>query len=78
MKTREPGRTGIRISPHRPGSTVFGAGINSLDTADVVLATGGTGPMSADPTWRGSSRSWIITAVEDSLRRHPAVERAVA
>jgi aryl-alcohol dehydrogenase-like predicted oxidoreductase len=36
---------------------------------DVVLATKFSGPMGADPNRRGNSRRWIITAVEDSLRR---------
>ncbi|ACU37381.1 aldo/keto reductase [Actinosynnema pretiosum subsp. pretiosum] len=108
MRTRELGRTGIRVSPHCLGTMMFGAGntdvdecvgmvhraldagINFVDTADVyaggeserivgralkgrrddvVLATKGNGPMGEDPNRRGSSRRWIITAVEDSLRR---------
>ncbi|WP_217167801.1 aldo/keto reductase [Streptomyces sp. AC512_CC834] len=36
---------------------------------DVVLATKFTGPMGQDPNRRGASRRWIMTAVEDSLRR---------
>jgi aryl-alcohol dehydrogenase-like predicted oxidoreductase len=36
---------------------------------DVVLATKFTGPMGDDPNQRGASRRWIMTAVEDSLRR---------
>jgi aryl-alcohol dehydrogenase-like predicted oxidoreductase len=36
---------------------------------DVVLATKFTGPMGADPNRQGASRRWIMTAVEDSLRR---------
>ena len=36
---------------------------------DVVLATKFNGPMGSDPNRRGSSRRWIITAVEGSLRR---------
>ncbi|WNV86078.1 aldo/keto reductase [Umezawaea sp. Da 62-37] len=109
MKTRELGRTGIRVSPYCLGTMMFGqagntdrddcarmvhraldAGINFIDTADVysgseseeilgaalegrrddvVLATKVNGPMGDDPNRRGSSRRWITTAVEDSLRR---------
>ncbi|MCW4457147.1 aldo/keto reductase [Microbacterium sp. MPKO10] len=36
---------------------------------DVVLATKFGLPMSDDPTQRGASRRWIMTAVENSLRR---------
>ncbi|MCK2221954.1 aldo/keto reductase [Actinomadura sp. ATCC 31491] len=36
---------------------------------DVVLATKFNGPMGADPNQRGSSRRWIVTAAENSLRR---------
>ncbi|PRY32003.1 aldo/keto reductase [Pseudosporangium ferrugineum] len=36
---------------------------------DVVLATKVNGPMGDDPNRRGSSRRWIVTALEDSLRR---------
>jgi aryl-alcohol dehydrogenase-like predicted oxidoreductase len=36
---------------------------------DVVLATKVNGPMGTDPNRRGSSRRWIVTAVEGSLRR---------
>lgn len=36
---------------------------------DVVLATKFWGPMGEDPNQRGGSRRWIMTAVEDSLRR---------
>lgn len=36
---------------------------------DVVLATKFTGPMGEDPNRRGASRRWIMTAVEESLRR---------
>jgi aryl-alcohol dehydrogenase-like predicted oxidoreductase len=36
---------------------------------DVVLATKAFLPMSDDPNHRGSSRRWIVTAVENSLRR---------
>ncbi|MFC0708643.1 aldo/keto reductase [Azorhizophilus paspali] len=35
----------------------------------VVIATKVNSPMAADPNSRGSSRRWIIRAVEDSLRR---------
>lgn len=35
----------------------------------VVLATKLSLPMGADPNQRGNSRRWIMTAVEDSLRR---------
>ncbi|WP_066370864.1 aldo/keto reductase [Herbidospora mongoliensis] len=36
---------------------------------DVVLASKSYYPMGADPNQRGNSRRWIITAVENSLRR---------
>jgi aryl-alcohol dehydrogenase-like predicted oxidoreductase len=36
---------------------------------DVVLATKFTGPMGEDPNRQGASRRWIMSAVEDSLRR---------
>ncbi|MGI5499274.1 aldo/keto reductase [Lentzea sp. CA-135723] len=36
---------------------------------DVVLATKFNGPMGPDPNRRGSSRRWIVSAVEGSLRR---------
>src|SRR5215211_6619695 len=36
---------------------------------DVVLATKVHGAMGEDPNQQGSSRRWIIRAVEDSLRR---------
>ena len=37
--------------------------------ADVVLATKFSNPMGKAPNQRGASRRWIMTAVEDSLRR---------
>ena len=36
---------------------------------DVVLATKFFGPMGGDPNQQGGSRRWIMTAVENSLRR---------
>ena len=36
---------------------------------DVVLATKASAPMDDDPNHRGNSRRWIITEVENSLRR---------
>jgi aryl-alcohol dehydrogenase-like predicted oxidoreductase len=36
---------------------------------DVILATKSFHPMGPDPNRRGSSRRWLIRAVEDSLRR---------
>jgi aryl-alcohol dehydrogenase-like predicted oxidoreductase len=36
---------------------------------DVVLATKFGGPVGKDPAKAGASRQWIMTAVEDSLRR---------
>src|SRR6202789_295197 len=36
---------------------------------DVVLATKVNGPMGEDPNQKGNSRRWIITEVENSLRR---------
>ncbi|WPB95494.1 aldo/keto reductase [Streptomyces malaysiensis] len=109
MKTRELGRTGIRVSPYCLGTMVFNqmgnpdhddcvriihraldSGINFIDTADVyghgeaekivgkalkgqrddiVLATKFNGRMGEDPNRGGSSRRWIVTEVEQSLRR---------
>ncbi|MBI0317698.1 MULTISPECIES: aldo/keto reductase [Streptomyces violaceusniger group] len=110
MRTRELGRTGIRVSPYCLGTMMFGragnpdhddcvriihraldSGINFIDTADVygphgesedivgkalkgrrddiVLATKVNGRMGEDPNRGGSSRRWIITEVEQSLRR---------
>ncbi|MGW0763288.1 aldo/keto reductase [Streptomyces sp. NPDC002814] len=36
---------------------------------DIVLATKATMPMSDEPNHRGSSRRWLVTALDDSLRR---------
>lgn len=36
---------------------------------DVVVATKFNGPMGEDPNRRGGSRRWVVSAVEDSLRR---------
>jgi aryl-alcohol dehydrogenase-like predicted oxidoreductase len=36
---------------------------------DIVLATKATMPMGDDPNRRGGSRRWLITALDDSLRR---------
>jgi aryl-alcohol dehydrogenase-like predicted oxidoreductase len=36
---------------------------------DVILATKVNGPMGDDPNQRGNSRRWIMTEVENSLRR---------
>ncbi|MGH3169268.1 MAG: aldo/keto reductase, partial [Trebonia sp.] len=36
---------------------------------NIVLATKVNGPMGDDPNQRGNSRRWIMTAVENSLRR---------
>ncbi|MEV4231035.1 aldo/keto reductase [Streptomyces bobili] len=36
---------------------------------DIVLATKATMPMGDEPNHRGSSRRWLVTALEDSLRR---------
>jgi aryl-alcohol dehydrogenase-like predicted oxidoreductase len=36
---------------------------------DVILATKVNGPMGADPNQQGNSRRWIMTEVENSLRR---------
>ncbi|AQA09773.1 aldo/keto reductase [Streptomyces malaysiensis] len=109
MKTRELGRTGIRVSPYCLGTMVFNqmgnpdhddcvriihraldSGINFIDTADVyghgeseeivgkalkgrrddiVLATKVNGRINEDPNRGGSSRRWIVTEVEQSLRR---------
>ncbi|WP_210570397.1 aldo/keto reductase [Streptomyces sp. GESEQ-4] len=36
---------------------------------DIVLATKASMPMSDEPNHRGSSRRWLVTALDDSLRR---------
>ncbi|WP_328349843.1 aldo/keto reductase [Streptomyces sp. NBC_00457] len=36
---------------------------------DIVLATKATMPMSDEPNHQGSSRRWLVTALDDSLRR---------
>ncbi len=42
------------LKPHRP---------------DVVIATKAAGPMGEGPYWRGTSRKYLMEAVDDSLRR---------
>ncbi|QWS33032.1 aldo/keto reductase [Curtobacterium aetherium] len=48
--------------------TILGAALKGRRD-DVVLATKFTGPMGDDPNRRGASRRWIMTAIDDSLRR---------
>lgn len=47
---------------------IVGSGIKGRRD-DLILATKFSGPMGDDPNRRGASRRWILTAVEDSLRR---------
>ncbi|GAB3576354.1 aldo/keto reductase [Amycolatopsis endophytica] len=54
--------------PHGMSEEFVGAALAGRRD-DVVLATKFTGPMGEDPNRRGGSRRWIVTAVEDSLRR---------
>ncbi|HZC11554.1 MAG TPA: aldo/keto reductase, partial [Mycobacterium sp.] len=56
------------IPPHGASEVVVGKALKGRRD-DVVLATKFSRPMSADPNHQGTSRRWIITAVEESLRR---------
>ncbi|MEQ6896997.1 aldo/keto reductase [Microbacterium sp. KR10-403] len=53
---------------HGESEEIVGAALRSRRD-DVVLATKFSNPMGDDPNRAGASRRWIITAVEDSLRR---------
>jgi len=48
---------------------IVGKALSGGRRDNVVLATKVWGPMGADPNQRGNSRRWIITEVENSLRR---------
>ncbi|MFJ6677167.1 aldo/keto reductase [Actinosynnema sp. NPDC091369] len=54
--------------PHGASEEIVGAALRGRRD-DVVLATKVNGPMGDDVNRRGSSRRWITTAVEHSLRR---------
>lgn len=56
------------IPPAGASETVVGKALKGRRDK-VVLATKFGRPMSDDPNQRGTSRRWIMTAVEDSLRR---------
>ncbi|NNN01483.1 MAG: aldo/keto reductase [Acidimicrobiaceae bacterium] len=49
--------------------TIVGQALSSIDRSRVVLATKVHFPMGDDPNSQGNSRRWIITEVENSLRR---------
>lgn len=50
--------------------TILGTCLKKFNKRDkVIIATKVNSPMGADPNARGSSRRWIIKAVDDSLRR---------
>jgi aryl-alcohol dehydrogenase-like predicted oxidoreductase len=53
---------------HGESEEIVGAAIRGRRD-DVVLATKFHLPMGEDPNRRGNSRRWVMTAVEDSLRR---------
>ncbi|WP_433208848.1 aldo/keto reductase [Nocardia sp. CA-107356] len=54
--------------PHGMSEEIVGAALKGRRD-DVVLATKVNGSMGDDPNRRGSSRRWIVTEVEHSLRR---------
>ncbi|WAL68607.1 aldo/keto reductase [Amycolatopsis cynarae] len=54
--------------PHGVTEEIVGAALQGRRD-DVVVATKVNGPMGDDVNRRGSSRRWIVTAVEHSLRR---------
>ncbi|GGP77811.1 aldo/keto reductase [Saccharothrix coeruleofusca] len=54
--------------PHGLSEEILGAALKGRRD-DVVLATKFNGSMGEDPNRGGSSRRWVVTAVEDSLRR---------
>jgi aryl-alcohol dehydrogenase-like predicted oxidoreductase len=56
------------IPPHGASEIVVGKALRGRRDS-VVLATKFGRPMSDDPNQGGTSRRWIMTAVEDSLRR---------
>jgi aryl-alcohol dehydrogenase (NADP+) len=56
------------IPPHGASEVVVGKALKGRRDR-VVLATKFGRPMSDDPNQRGTSRRWIMAAVEDSLRR---------
>jgi aryl-alcohol dehydrogenase-like predicted oxidoreductase len=56
------------IAPHGASELVVGKALKGR-REDVVLATKFGRPLSEDPNQRGTSRRWIMTAVEGSLRR---------
>jgi aryl-alcohol dehydrogenase-like predicted oxidoreductase len=56
------------IPPRGASEDVVGKALKGRRDS-VVLATKFSRPMSDDPNRRGTSRRWIMTAIEDSLRR---------
>jgi len=56
------------LPPHGASEVVVGKALRGR-RENVVLATKFSRPMGDDPNRRGASRRWIVTAVEESLRR---------
>jgi aryl-alcohol dehydrogenase-like predicted oxidoreductase len=56
------------VSPAGESEEILGQALKNRRD-DVVLATKFWGPMGEDPNQRGVSRRWIMTEVENSLRR---------
>ncbi|WP_232716423.1 aldo/keto reductase [Gordonia metallireducens] len=56
------------LPPHGASEVVVGKALRGRRD-NVVLATKFSRPMGDDPNRRGASRRWIVTAVEESLRR---------
>ncbi|SDU21661.1 Aldo/keto reductase family protein [Gordonia westfalica] len=56
------------LPPHGASEVVVGKALRGR-RENVVLATKFSRPMGGDPNRRGTSRRWIVRAVEESLRR---------
>ena len=57
------------VYAHGESEEIVGKALAGGRRDDVMLATKFHNPMGEDPNQQGSSRRWIIRAVEDSLRR---------
>jgi aryl-alcohol dehydrogenase-like predicted oxidoreductase len=57
------------VYSHGESEEIVGEALAGGRRDDIVVATKFHGPMGEDPNQQGSSRRWIIRAVEDSLRR---------
>jgi len=57
------------VYSHGESETIVGKALASVDRDKVVLATKVHGAMGDDPNQQGNSRRWIMTEVENSLRR---------